>query len=182
MGHTKPIKDYGGYDIADNGDVFSVHFNWRGYGKRKLVQHPNSYGYMRVRLQKGDIRRNLLVHTLVLQHFAPAKPSLHYEARHLNGNKRDNRITNLTWGTAMDNAKDRERHGHTSQGERHSVAIRNGLKRSQRVRLIAAAPALLEAAKDLVDAHTKKMGRSAVELRYKLAQDAIAHAEGKNNE
>ena len=43
--------------------------------------------------------------------------------------------------------------------------------------LIAAAPALLEALRDIVQAHDVKMGKSAVELRIEIARAAIARAE-----
>lgn len=45
--------------------------------------------------------------------------------------------------------------------------------------LIAAAPELLEALKDLVKANSIRMGRSAVQLRMDLAIEAINKAEGK---
>jgi len=44
--------------------------------------------------------------------------------------------------------------------------------------LIASAPELLEAYKDLVKAHKTKMGKSAVQLRIDLAKQVIKKAEG----
>lgn len=46
-------------------------------------------------------------------------------------------------------------------------------------RLIAAAPDLLEALRDLIQAHTVQMGPKAVKLRVELAEAAIRKAEGK---
>lgn len=45
--------------------------------------------------------------------------------------------------------------------------------------LIAAAPELLEACKDLVKAHDCKMGKTAIDLRIDLARAAIQKAEGE---
>ena len=45
--------------------------------------------------------------------------------------------------------------------------------------LIAAAPAMYEALRDLLQGHEEAMGRSAMALRFKIAKDALAQAEGK---
>ena len=45
-------------------------------------------------------------------------------------------------------------------------------------RLIAAAPEMIEALKDLVKSRDLKMGPSAINLRYTLARDLVAKIEG----
>lgn len=37
-----------GYEVTEDGRVFSVGHNWRGYGKRELAVHVNRDGYFRV--------------------------------------------------------------------------------------------------------------------------------------
>ena len=49
-------------------------------------------------------------------------------------------------------------------------------------RLIAAAPELLEALKDLVEAHRKSMGFTALRLRVDLAKSAISKATNQTGE
>jgi HNH endonuclease len=44
------------------------------------------------------------------------------ECRHLNGDRADNRLGNLRWGTRMENIADQVRHGTDPQGERNGAA------------------------------------------------------------
>lgn len=127
--HPRAVVSVPGYAVTSDGRVFSVAWNWRGYGRRELAQCINQDGYPYVRLQeRGGKRRLIPVHRLVADAFLPPRPSLNHETRHLNGNPRDNRVSNLAWGTKKENAADKERHGRTSRGERHAAAIRRGLR------------------------------------------------------
>ena len=120
-GHTP------GYEVTRDGRVYSTASNWRGYGTRELAQHADSDGYPSVRLTQNGRRQRVAVHRLVaIVHLGPA-PSAAHEVRHLNGDKSDNRVENLAWGTRKQNAADRARHGRTSRGEVHSAAVRRGL-------------------------------------------------------
>ena len=51
------------------------------------------------------------VHVLVLLAFVGPKPSQESQARHLDGNRKNNRIDNLAWGTPVENCADRTGHG-----------------------------------------------------------------------
>jgi hypothetical protein len=119
-----------GYYTSRDGHVFSVASNWRGYGIREMQQTPNSDGYPSVRLILDGKRKRLAVHRLMASRYLPPRPSPKHELRHLDGNKSNNDWLNLAWGTAKDNADDRERHGRTSKGEQHSAAIHAGLEAS----------------------------------------------------
>lgn len=113
-----------GYETTPDGKVYSVDSNWRGQGKRELVQSLNSHGYPSVRLIINGKRRRLMVHQLVAYAHVGDRPSPLHEVRHIDGNKEHNHYTNLAWGTRKENADDRERHGKTSRGEKHSLAIK----------------------------------------------------------
>lgn len=121
--HT-PIPGYRGYSVTSNGCVLSVTHNWRGYGVRKLNQHPNSDGYPSVRFSIDGKRSRVTVHKLVALVFLPPRPSQKHQLRHLDGNKTNSHANNLAWGTAKDNADDRKSHGRTSRGVRHSTTIK----------------------------------------------------------
>lgn len=93
------------------------------------MQHtPNDDGYPSVRIYVDGKRKRIAVHVLVAREYLEPKPSPDYEVRHLDGNKCNPNVGNLAWGTRKENADDRERHGRTSRGEKHSAAIKFGLE------------------------------------------------------
>lgn len=71
----------------------------------------------------------VLVHQLVLAEFVGPRPT-GLVVRHLNGNSRDNRLSNLVYGTAAQNAQDAIAHGvnanlnktHCPHGHEYTVA------------------------------------------------------------
>jgi hypothetical protein len=67
-------------------------------------------------------RRQVFVHDLVAAAFLGPKPE-GGQVRHLNDRKTDNRALNLEYGTALDNAADRDINGNTCRGERHGCAV-----------------------------------------------------------
>jgi len=104
-----------GYDVTYDGRVLS-RTNWRGTGLRELTQTPNADGYPSVRLSIHGERRHIAVHRLVAAAYLPP-PAPGQQLRHLDGDKTNNRASNLAWGTAAENAADRELHGRTARGE-----------------------------------------------------------------
>lgn len=109
-----------GYAVDEDGRVFSVASNWRGYGTRQLIAALNADGYPSVRLYIGGKRKRISVHRLVADAFLPPRPSLSHEIRHLDGSRTNSRRDNICWGTRAENAADRDRHGRTFRGERAS--------------------------------------------------------------
>lgn len=59
------------------------------------------------------------VHELVALAFLGPPPSAEHEVRHLDGDRTNNRPSNLVYGTAKENAADREAHGRTARGNRN---------------------------------------------------------------
>jgi HNH endonuclease len=115
------IAGFTGYKVDTSGRVWST-TGWRGSGRREMTPCPGPGGYLRVHLVAPDGRRvNRMVHRLVAQAFLGPQPE-GTQTRHLNGNKVDNRAANLAWGTAKENAADRERHGTTARGTSNGQA------------------------------------------------------------
>jgi hypothetical protein len=93
----------GRYWVTDQGRVIS---GARGEPQLATV-HEKANGYLYVGL--GQSKREY-VHRLVLLAFV-GDPESGEECRHLNGDRTDNRLTNLEWGTRKRNNLDKRRHG-----------------------------------------------------------------------
>lgn len=112
------IPGFPHYEVDVNGTVWSTR-NWRGYGRREITPVETNGGYLKVRLStEGDGRVNRAVHRIVAETFLGPRPG-GAQIRHLNGDKKDNRAENLAWGTALENAGDREMHGNAPIGIRN---------------------------------------------------------------
>ena len=128
----RPIPGWPGYWITDEGRVLS---DWKRIGlgrgngrgavcvidetsRHDVACFDGGRGYMRIRLSGNNRRRAADVHTLVLEAFVGPRPSGR-ECRHLDGNKTNNRLPNLAWGTHEENEGDRVRHGTVLRGAAH---------------------------------------------------------------
>jgi hypothetical protein len=78
-------------------------------------------GYPVLKLTKEGRGRTLAVHVIVLTAFAGPKGT-GQECRHLNGDPKDPRLSNLCWGTPLENTEDRQRHGTMPRGASHHAA------------------------------------------------------------
>lgn len=143
MKHTP--KELGSYLVYPNACIESrvIHGQWKDV--RTIQPLDNGDGYLFVRLTINGKRKKWMLHKLMAELFLEPRPSKSHEIRHLDGNKKNNRIENLSWGTRKENAEDRERHGRTSRGLKHSNYIKNGIAKSKaNANLIAAAAELYD--------------------------------------
>lgn len=104
----KSIPDFPGYYADEYGEIYSD----RNGVLRKLPKRlHNGYYRVNVRDMGSPVKQHVMyVHTLVLNTFVGKRPD-RYVCRHLNGNPLDNRLSNICWGTAKENAQDAIRHG-----------------------------------------------------------------------
>ena len=114
----------GRYAVSTMGRVKSlpryVNCRWDNdkYVPEKILRatpKSNNSPYLTVPLGLG---KNRNVHILVLETFIGSRPD-GMETRHLNGNRNDNRLENLAWGTRQENIADRGTHGNNLPGERN---------------------------------------------------------------
>jgi len=104
------------YYVSADGSVYSK----KKAGLLRLTQYRDKHGYMRVCLTVHNKQRRKKVHTLVLTAFYGERPSS-FVCRHLDGDKTNNELPNLTWGTQAENIEDQRRHGTMYGGERHHL-------------------------------------------------------------
>lgn len=112
-----------GYFVTAQGRVFSKwrkgrHFK-RGpiFSPRECAYTLMSNGYITVSIN-GKVR---YLHQLVLEAYRGPRPP-GYESCHGNGDRADNRLSNLRWDTVSGNQGDRNAHGTSNKGARNGHA------------------------------------------------------------
>ena len=114
-------KDIGGYEglyrVSNFGNVRRIK-PYRNSKPGNLKQFPvrktkGNSTYMRVNLSKDNQAKPFSVHRLVEISFLGLPPTPKHEVRHLDGNRDNNVLTNLAWGTHKENGQDMIRHGRT---------------------------------------------------------------------
>ncbi|WP_423203306.1 HNH endonuclease signature motif containing protein [Mycobacterium intracellulare] len=100
----RPLPSNPKYIVGDDGTVIGAF----GRPLKPIVRHPN--GYLVVSVYAGQRARQRYVHHLVLETFVGPRPP-GQECRHLNGDRTDNRLCNLRWGTHSENQFDQVAHG-----------------------------------------------------------------------
>lgn len=136
-----PVSGTGGrYLVSDQGRV-------RGPSGRILRAGATRGGYLRVVICDGrGGRRTASVHRLVLSAFR-GSPPFDLVARHRNGIRTDNRLSNLEWGTHSQNYADSVRHGTAVRlmGERNGRSKLTDAQREEIRRLYSAGGVTQEA-------------------------------------
>lgn len=90
-----PVKNFKGmYEISSHGKVS----NYRIIMKPYII---NS-GYLSIKFTKNKIRTSHLIHRLVAEAFIPNTENKR-EVNHIDGNKLNNKVTNLEWVTSAEN-------------------------------------------------------------------------------
>lgn len=109
MEKWKDIKDFPGYQVSNTGKVRSFMNNRHGIGDeaRELKQIYNRRGYPTVMLGRGNRR---LVSRLVAASHIPNPNNLPI-VRHMDDDPKNNKVSNLSWGTQADNMQDCVRNG-----------------------------------------------------------------------
>lgn len=124
-----------GFKVDSDGGIWSC---WeaepnKGHGGRSFLTDnwhrvPVSLAgenYHRVGIKDSHGKKiSRYVHDLVLSNLYKKRPGnpRKITARHLDGNKSNNKLINLSWGTIAENHADKVRHGTSNRGSRHPLS------------------------------------------------------------
>ena len=118
----------GCHKVRSDGNIFSKIIQRSSIGVRGIITEiGNTWNILNCTKTKNKYKqanihgRTVRVSRLVGISFIP-NPRSYPEVQHKNGNRIDNRVSNLKWGNQKHNANDRDRHGNTQRGENHYLA------------------------------------------------------------
>ena len=130
--HLLPISDFPGYKVDNLGNVYNK-------DHKKLHQQINRSGYCMVKLCRNGYEKLCSVHRLVADAFFDGDHD-GLEVNHIDGNKQNNRLSNLEWCDRSYNLKHSYEHNlrksHLTHEDRKKGARISGLKKSKPVRVI----------------------------------------------
>ncbi len=121
----RPIEGYPAYRVSRDGEVQS---RWSRTVHKTLtdawltLKPIPCRGYSTVNLGNGVGKRRFYVHRLVLEAFVGPRPH-GMVCRHLDGDRANNRVENLAWGTYAENEADKLRHGTWLVGEQINAKL-----------------------------------------------------------
>lgn len=109
----KPIPNFSSFEASNHGRVRRVKPAKTSKTVPAILQGTiATYGYRYVRLtDDSGRRRNMTFHRLVLLSHVGLPPFERADCCHNNGDRLDNRLENLRWGTRKSNIADMVTHG-----------------------------------------------------------------------
>jgi hypothetical protein len=78
--------------------------------KESIISGTEYHGYIKTTLRKNGIKKDKFIHCLIAESFLGIKPN-GMEVCHNDGNRKNNRLDNLRYGTRSDNVRDAIKHG-----------------------------------------------------------------------
>ena len=113
------IPDFEGYKIDEDGNVYSLFL-------KRFMRQKISNGYKSVGLRKNGKYYWINCHRLCAITYL-GKPDGYADMQvcHIDGNKNNNQVSNLKWGTPKENTHDKYAHGtmyNGKKGENHHAA------------------------------------------------------------
>jgi hypothetical protein len=102
--------------VSEDGEVVSL------YKKKARKLKPTMSGAYHAVSIGSEGNRTMHVHRLMAETWFGPSPFAGAVVRHLDGDRFNNRLSNLAWGTYAENAADQIAHGTSPTGERNGMA------------------------------------------------------------
>lgn len=151
----KDVEGFEGfYQVNEDGDVKSLH-TYLGMKPHLKKPYLGKRGYMVTDLSKKQFRKNLKVHRIVAKAFIPNPLNLP-QVNHIDGNKLNNKVSNLEWVTSKQNVEH---------------AIRNGLTKPYN-HLLSARKLTPDIA---IEIYNAKGVHREIAKRYNVGNSTVAH-------
>lgn len=149
------------YYANEDGSIYSEK------SKKTLSWQKDKDGYAKVQLMSDDGKRHRYsVHRLILENFKPVENMDKMQVNHIDGNKWNNKLSNLEWVTCSENNKHAHKIGLKSQkGEKNNATKLT----EEQVKLII--QMLLE----------KKYTQKQIGLKFDVSEDVIGAIKNKRN-
>ena len=109
----KPVKDTQVYFVSNMGRVKSVK-----NGKERIIKLYSGGNYLSCNMYFSGKQKTIFVHSVVAQAFLGDRPEGYY-INHIDGDKFNNKVTNLEYVTPSENATHAFDSGLSLSGERH---------------------------------------------------------------
>jgi hypothetical protein len=118
----RPIPGYSPYLAGDDGKIYRPirHKHSPNYPIKEVARSVSDYGYLRLSWRGSYVG----AHVLIAIVFHGPRPTPAHLVRHIDGNKLNNRPSNLAWGTHAENAADAVGH-QTYRGTKNGRAYLN---------------------------------------------------------
>lgn len=114
----KKIPHFSDYEVSNLGRIRSL----KGKKKKLMKIREGADGYPRITLQRDDGQKTVCkIHNLVASAFL-GSPNGRL-VRHKDGDKSNPNLSNLAYGTTMENHEDKYEHGTHQMGEQNSRAL-----------------------------------------------------------
>lgn len=99
------------HEVSSFGNVRRIVKSKRNHPPGIMRLRPTPSGYLRVGGFKDGKKADFYVHRLVCEAFHGPAPTPLHEVAHADGNKQNNRASNLSWATHRENEAMKEAHG-----------------------------------------------------------------------
>jgi len=109
----KTIHEAPAYEVSDQGRIRK--------GSKLMKPYYMASGYAAIKLQDNGTRLHRYIHRLVCTAFH-GTPEKGKDAAHNNGERADNRASNLRWASRSENHMDKCNHGTMLRGQKHHSA------------------------------------------------------------
>lgn len=108
------------YDISSYGRLRGYVWGRKSLSVPRLVKTTKDKrtGYHKIMLHRGKEMKSSVIHRWVLLAFKGLPPDSKMEACHNDGNKDNNRLSNLRWDTKKNNKADMHKHGTALVGQK----------------------------------------------------------------